>query len=77
MVSNEQVPEVSTYRTMYNFLRNPQSGGILQDEGHQLLALLQIPAWVAVQHLQRSRPRSAAAGLVTQASLTSGGFGRS
>ena len=52
---------MSPYRTVYNLLRNPQSRGKLQDEGYQLLALLQIPAWVAVQHLHRAWPRSAPA----------------
>lgn len=57
---------------MCNFLRNAQCRGILQDEGYQLLALLQIPAWVAVQYLQGAQPRSAAGAVMSQASGTSG-----
>ncbi len=55
-----QAPADSTYRAMRHFLRNPQSRGILQNEGHEVLALLQISTRIAVQHLQGSKQMSAA-----------------
>ena len=64
-MSNAETPRTSTYRTMRNFLRNPQGRGILQDEGDKVLALLQVPAWVAVQHLHGSQATSAAGNFVS------------